>query len=231
MRLNVSFGPVLAFGCAAAMWSCGAGLSPASPVAPSSSSPAPLKAPSSSLTLGPLHFDDYPGDYPGDYPAPNPDSGSTSDPGPVSMPDPAPDQGSAPVALAVDIVGSVGNNAFTPNPIKASVGNTLVWMNRDHTTHRIVLDDGTVIGDVAPGQSSRPVPLTSKTVSYHCTIHPSMVGRITVAAAEPPTSSSDQSSDQSPDASPSPSPSPSSDTMPDPSPYGDPYDYLMRFFR
>ena len=132
-----------------------------------------------------------------------------------------PDPGPVPVALTVNIVGSFGNNAFTPNPIQASVGDMIVWMNRDKTMHRIVLDDGTVIGNVAPGESSLPMPLTSPTASYHCTIHPTMVGSINDAAAAPPTT---------PDpSSPGPSPSPSPSPSPDPAPPGD-Y-YYLRFFR
>jgi len=151
MRVNVPFGRVFAFACAAAMWSCGEGRSPVSPSS---------LAPNSNLTLRPLN-DEHP----------------VPEPGPV------------PVALTISIVGSFGNNAFTPNPIQASVGDMIVWTNSDQTMHSIVLDDGTVIGDVASGESSMPIPLISPTATYHCTIHPTMVGSINDAAApEPPPS-------------------------------------------
>jgi plastocyanin len=100
-----------------------------------------------------------------------------------------PEPGPVPVALTISIVGSFGNNAFTPNPLQASVGDVIVWTNSDQTMHSIVLDDGTVIGNVAPGESSVPMPLISPTAAYHCTIHPTMVGSINGAAApEPPPS-------------------------------------------
>jgi plastocyanin len=104
---------------------------------------------------------------------------------------PSPDPGPVPVALTITIVGSFGSNAFTPNPIQASVGDTIIWTNGDQTSHRIVLDDGAVIGDVAPGGSTMPMALMSATATYRCTIHPTMVGSINgEAAPEPPTSPS-----------------------------------------
>ena len=56
----------------------------------------------------------------------------------------------------------------------------------DRVLHHIVLDDGTDLGDVAPGQSSAPMPLTTPTATFHCTIHPSMVGAINVDIILPP---------------------------------------------
>ena len=177
MRLTISE-RIFAIACAAAMWSCGDSRSPVSPL-----SVAPLTAPSSKLTVRPLDEE---------LPAPDPELVPPPDPVPAPDPNPAPAQ----VALTISIVGSFGTNAFTPNPIQASVGDMLVWTNSDRTMHHIVLDDGTVIGDVAPGESSVPVPLTSATATYYCTIHPTMVGSISGDAAPgPPTSTSPQPPD------------------------------------
>jgi len=72
------------------------------------------------------------------------------------------------------------------------MGDLIVWTNADTVLHRLVLDDGTPfgtpVGDVAPGASTPPIPLTAATATYHCTIHPSMVGSITdpTAPAPPP---------------------------------------------
>ena len=78
----------------------------------------------------------------------------------------------------VSIVGFSGPAAFMPNPTTAAVGSSVVWTNNDVTLHHIVLSDGTVVGDLAPGQSSAPIPVTTSTVGFTCTIHPSMVGAL-----------------------------------------------------
>ena len=83
-----------------------------------------------------------------------------------------------PIAQMISIVGSFGSSAFAPNPIQAVVGDVIVWLNGDTRVHHIVLDDGTDVGDVAPGESSAPMMLMNPTATYHCTIHPSMVGTI-----------------------------------------------------
>ena len=101
-----------------------------------------------------------------------------------------PDPGAASAApLTVTIIGTAGSGAFAPNPLPAAVGDTIVFRNDDLTTHRLVLDDAasTEIGTLAPGRSSAPIPMTSAGVTYHCTIHPSMVGTLgTVDSAPPP---------------------------------------------
>jgi plastocyanin len=88
----------------------------------------------------------------------------------------------------IGIVGSFGANAFTPNPIQAAVGDMIVWTNNDLVPHIIVLDDGTEAGHVAPGQSTAPLALITPTVTYRCTIHPSMVGTVGIdlTPAPPP---------------------------------------------
>jgi plastocyanin len=65
-----------------------------------------------------------------------------------------------------------------PNPILANMGDQIVFTNTDLVMHHIVLDDGTDLGEVQPGQSSAPVALMTPTAAYHCTIHPTMVGTI-----------------------------------------------------
>ena len=87
-----------------------------------------------------------------------------------------------PVQLTVNITGSFGTGAFAPNPLQAATGNTIVWLNADVITHAIVLDDGTPVGNLAPGQSSPPLAVVNPVTGYHCTFHPTMVGQITIAA-------------------------------------------------
>lgn len=85
----------------------------------------------------------------------------------------------APATTAISIVADNGALSFAPNPATAVSGDSLVWQNNDFTTHRIVLDDGSLdTGNINPGASSAPMALTGAGGSYHCAIHPSMVGTI-----------------------------------------------------
>jgi plastocyanin len=139
-------------------------------------------------------------------PAPMPDSGQGS---PT-----APDPTQVPVVLTVNIVGTSGTGAFAPNPLQASLGNAIVWRNNDVIAHEIVLGNGTIVGSLAPGQSSAPVVLASATATYRCTIHPSMTGQITNPTAPPAPGDPSQAPAPDPYANPAPA-----------DPYADPYDY------
>ena len=86
----------------------------------------------------------------------------------------------------INIIGTEGVTAFLPNPIQAAMGNLVVWMNDDSRLHHIVLEDGTDIGLVMPGQATAPVALKADTpMGYRCTLHPSMVGMINGVLAAP----------------------------------------------
>jgi plastocyanin len=80
--------------------------------------------------------------------------------------------------MTINIVGTTGPDAFAPNPLQAAMGHTIVWTNHDATVHQIVLDDGTSVGTIAPGQSSAPITVSAAALTYRCTLHPSMVGTI-----------------------------------------------------
>jgi plastocyanin len=87
-------------------------------------------------------------------------------------------------AVTMNIVGLTGSAAFSPNPIQAASGATIVWKNMTTEPHHLVMDNGTVIGDVAGGAS-----LTSQVQgsggNFHCTNHPTMVGSINGTSAPP----------------------------------------------
>jgi len=89
----------------------------------------------------------------------------------------------APATSTISIVGSVGPGAFNPNPITIASGDSVVWANNDGTIHHIVLDDGSYdSGNLTPGSSSPATAALTATGAYHCIIHPSMTGTITVTA-------------------------------------------------
>ena len=75
---------------------------------------------------------------------------------------------------------SSSSQAFTPNPAAVPVGQTVVFRNNSGGTHRIVADNGAWdAGTIAPGGTSSPISVNSASaVSYHCTIHSSMMGGI-----------------------------------------------------
>ena len=145
-----------------------------------SSSWSSLTSPSAPSSLSSIRPADVYDGYPVD-PVP-------VDPPPVTVPpDPA-----VPVpmptvpTLTIDIIGAVGAAAFAPNPLEGALGAMLAWKNSDVLPHHIVLDDGTVVGNLAPGQTSVAVPMATPTVGYHCTLHPTMVGTVSVPGAPPP---------------------------------------------
>jgi plastocyanin len=117
-----------------------------------------------------------------------------------------------PVQLTINVVGTFGSGAFVPNPLHAAIGNTIVWMNNDLVPHDIVLDDGTRVGSLAPGQSSVPITLVTETAGYRCTFHPTMVGQVMPIPAQAPLPTD-------------PSQPPAGDPPAGPMPPTDPYDY------
>ena len=80
--------------------------------------------------------------------------------------------------VTINIVGSTGSQAYTPNPAQVSTGAMVVLTNYTTVAHHIVMNDGSAdFGDIAPsGSSARR--LTTNGGDYHCTIHQTMVGNI-----------------------------------------------------
>jgi plastocyanin len=75
----------------------------------------------------------------------------------------------------------LGTTAYSPDAINVSAGDTVTWMNTDSIAHTSTSDaSGWNSGIVAPGgQFSRTFP-NAGTFSYHCAIHPGMVGTVVV---------------------------------------------------
>lgn len=88
--------------------------------------------------------------------------------------------------VTISITGQGGKLAFNPNPATVAPGQMVVFKNNDTVAHRVTLDDGTIqTSDIAPGATSAPVAIGSNK-SYHCTIHPGMVGGFNGTEVEPP---------------------------------------------
>jgi plastocyanin len=90
--------------------------------------------------------------------------------------------------VTITITGQGGKLAFSPNPATVASGQLVAFKNNDVVAHHVVLDDGTMqTADIAPGATSAAVAMgTSGSKTYHCSIHPGMVGGFNGAEAEPP---------------------------------------------
>jgi plastocyanin len=89
--------------------------------------------------------------------------------------------------LSSNGLGNLGANSFSPNPASVTQGMTVVWHNNDSTAHHIVLDNGSLdTGTIAAGASTTAMTLNVTSATYHCTIHPTMVGSINTPTTPAP---------------------------------------------
>jgi plastocyanin len=99
------------------------------------------------------------------------------------MPTPSPTPTATPPAqVTITINGIAGGMSFSPASATVSAGQSVVWQNADAITHTATGGDFDT-GPIGPGQTSAPVTFsTAGARPYHCTIHPSMTGTLTVTA-------------------------------------------------
>jgi len=90
--------------------------------------------------------------------------------------------GGAPATLTITIVGQNGSQSFTPNPGSVKAGQTVAWRNSDVITHTATANSGAFdTGSIPPGATSNPITMmTAGSLAYHCSIHPTMTGTVTV---------------------------------------------------
>lgn len=73
------------------------------------------------------------------------------------------------------------NFAFTPNNISVTSGQEVSFLNNDAAAHHIVADDNSFdSGLLASGKTFKKTFSVVGTFSYHCSIHPSMIGQVVV---------------------------------------------------
>lgn len=70
--------------------------------------------------------------------------------------------------------------AYKPNPITIKPGVIVAWVNKDSVAHTITHDGGEFDTELNPGRGFGRTFGTPGTFNYHCKIHPSMTGTITV---------------------------------------------------
>jgi plastocyanin len=92
---------------------------------------------------------------------------------------------SAPTVAAdvtISMVGNLASQSFAPNPTTMRVGQTVAWKNNDSITHDVMQDASRFqTGSVSSGATSSAIAMSAAgTFTYHCTIHPGMVGTLIV---------------------------------------------------
>jgi len=76
---------------------------------------------------------------------------------------------------------AIANFAFSPKTISVASGTSISWTNGDTATHTVTFDTGPDCGNVTPGKSATITFSTPGTYTYHCKIHSSMTGSVTVS--------------------------------------------------
>jgi plastocyanin len=103
--------------------------------------------------------------------------GSSNSTPPPTSPTPT---GSATAVTVPSGARTLGSNAYSPNPVTITHGGTVTWTNMDTIAHTATSDTGVFNGSLpAGGQFSFTFP-NAGTFTYHCTIHPGMVGTVNV---------------------------------------------------
>jgi plastocyanin len=102
-------------------------------------------------------------------------SGSTT---PSTTPTPTPNANFA--AVHVPSSGGYGPSSFVPSAVTVPVGGSVDWSNGDSIEHHPFANDGSWNADLPAGSDATVTFNTAGTYAYHCSIHPTMTGTITV---------------------------------------------------
>jgi plastocyanin len=78
---------------------------------------------------------------------------------------------------------AITNFAFSPATVTIKAGAAVTWTNNDSVSHTITADDASWdSGSIANGGTFSHTFATAGTFTYHCAIHPSMKGTVTVTS-------------------------------------------------
>ena len=88
-------------------------------------------------------------------------------------------------ANAADRAVTIQNFSFQPGSLTIDAGDRVVWTHRDNATHTVTADDGTTFdsGNLEEDDTFTLTFASPGTFPYHCEIHGSMHGTITVRGA------------------------------------------------
>jgi plastocyanin len=75
-----------------------------------------------------------------------------------------------------------GDKSYAPSTANVEVGQRVRWHNDDSVVHTATQNGGGFdTGPISPGATSAPITVSgSGTLNYHCTMHPSMVGKLRI---------------------------------------------------
>lgn len=76
---------------------------------------------------------------------------------------------------------AISGNSFQPGTLSVSGGTSVSWTNADQVNHTVTFDAGPDCGQVSTGQSVTAQFPGPGSYAYHCKIHPSMKGTVTVS--------------------------------------------------
>jgi plastocyanin len=81
------------------------------------------------------------------------------------------------------VSASAVDNTWAPADVTAKVGDVITWSNGDGVPHKVALDDGScqMSANISAGSSASLVFSVAGTFPFHCSIHPSMKGTITIS--------------------------------------------------
>ena len=74
---------------------------------------------------------------------------------------------------------TISNLQNSPAEIKAKVGDTIVWVNKDFVDHTATVRGGWDVA-IEADKSARLVLKKPGTFDYYCRVHPNMTGKIIV---------------------------------------------------
>jgi plastocyanin len=85
------------------------------------------------------------------------------------------------VTTAGSVAASIKDFKFDPGTVTAKVGDTITWTNNDSTAHTVTLDGGACdTQNIAAGSTGSLLFAVAGTYPFHCAIHTSMKGTITI---------------------------------------------------
>jgi plastocyanin len=87
----------------------------------------------------------------------------------------------APAGSTPAVTVDIKDFKFSPDPVKAKVGDVIAWTNGDSTSHTASLSDGTCGTDtLAQGATGALVFNAPGTYTYQCNIHPTQMKGYTI---------------------------------------------------